>query len=69
MRPVFSSLAAFLAAGARPPTPLARAIVLVLVLKMIGMAGIKLFMFPENAAPSVDTAAMARLLGAPSSDR
>jgi hypothetical protein len=69
LRPVFSSLAAFLAAGARPPTPLARAIVLVLVLKMIGMAGIKLIMFPENAAPAVDAAAMARLLGAPSSDR
>jgi len=40
---IYSSLAAFVAAGARPPTPLARAIVLVLILKLIALAGIKLF--------------------------
>jgi hypothetical protein len=60
---VYSSLAAFVAAGARPPTPLARAIVLVLILKLIALAGIKFFMFPERTQPLIDAAAMARTLG------
>jgi hypothetical protein len=60
---IFSSLAAFVAAGARPPTPLARAIVFVLILKLIGLAGIKLFMFPDSAQPVIDAAAMTRALG------
>jgi hypothetical protein len=37
--------------------------VLVLVLKLIGIAGIKLFMFPDNARPVADAAAIARLVG------
>jgi hypothetical protein len=37
--------------------------VLVLVLKLIGIAGIKLFMFPDNAQPVADAAAVARLVG------
>jgi hypothetical protein len=60
---IYSSLAAFVAAGARPPTPLARAIVLVLILKLIALAGIKLLMFPERTQPLIDAAAMARTLG------
>jgi hypothetical protein len=60
---IFSSLAAFLAAGAKPPTALARAIVLVLILKLIGIAGIKFFMFPDSARPVVDPAVMSRALG------
>jgi hypothetical protein len=59
---IFSSLAAFVAAGARPPTPLARAIVLVLILKLIGLAGIKLIMFPDSAQPVIDAAAMTRAI-------
>jgi hypothetical protein len=60
---ILSSLTAFLAAGARPPTPLAKAIVLVLVLKFIGIAGIKVFMFPDSAQPVVDATAMAHAIG------
>ncbi len=63
MRAIFSSLTAFLAAGLRPRTPLARAIVFVLVIKLIGLASIKLFMFPEAAQPVVDANAMARVIG------
>ena len=54
MRAIFASLSAFLAAGLRPRTPLAKAIVLVLVIKLIGIAGMKMFMFPESAQPFVD---------------
>jgi hypothetical protein len=60
---IFSSLAAFVAAGARPPTPLARAIVFVLILKLIGLTGIKLFMFPDSTQPVIDAAAMTRAIG------
>jgi hypothetical protein len=60
---ILSSLAAFVVAGARPPTPLARAIVLVLILKLIGLAGIKLFMFPDSAQPVIDVAAVTRAIG------
>jgi hypothetical protein len=52
---ILSSLAAFIAAGARPPTPLARAIVLALA--------IKVFMFPQSTQPVVDASAMARAIG------
>ena len=63
LRAILSSLTAFLAAGLRPRTPLAKAIVFVLVIKLIGIAGIKLFMFPDDAQPVVDANAMARVLG------
>lgn len=63
MRAIFSSLALFVSAGIRPRTALAKAIVLVLVLKLIGIAGIKLFMFSDNAQPVADAAAVARLVG------
>jgi hypothetical protein len=69
VRAIFSSLALFVSAGMRPRTPLARAIVLVLILKLIGIAGIKLFMFPDNARPVVDEIAMARAMGLPTSLR
>jgi hypothetical protein len=63
LRAIFSSLTAFVSAGVRPATPLAKAIVLVLILKLIGIAGIKVFMFPDNAQPVADAAAVARLVG------
>jgi len=34
-----------------------------LILKLIGLAGIKLFMFPDSAQPVIDAAAMTRALG------
>jgi hypothetical protein len=63
LRAIFSTLSAFVSAGIRPATPLAKAIVLVLVLKLIGIAGIKLCMFPDSAQPLVDPGTMARALG------
>jgi hypothetical protein len=63
LRAIFSSLTAFLAAGLWPRTPFAKAIVFVLVIKLVGIAGIKLFMFPDGAQPVVDANAMAHVLG------
>jgi hypothetical protein len=60
---ILSSLWAFIGAGVRPRSPLAKAIVLVLVVKLIGIAGMKVFMFPESAQPFVDANAMARVVG------
>ncbi len=56
-------MGAFVAAGLRPRTPLAKAIVFVLVIKLIGIAGIKALGFPDSGQPRVDAGAMARVLG------
>ncbi len=60
-------MTAFLAAGVRPRTPLAKAIVLVLVIKLIAIAGMKIFMFADSAQPVVDATAVARAIGVPPS--
>jgi len=60
---VLSSLAAYLAAGVRPPTPLAKAIVLVLVVKLIAIAGAGVFLFSSSGRPVVDSNAVSRLIG------
>ena len=60
---VVSSLAAFLAAGVRPPTPLAKAIMLVLLLKLSAIAGASIFLFSINERPTVDPGAVSRLIG------
>jgi hypothetical protein len=60
---IASSLSAFLAAGLRPRTPLAKAIALVLIIKLIGIAGMKVFMFPDSGQPVVDANTMARVIG------
>ena len=60
---IASSLSAFAAAGVRPRTPLAKAIVVILVIKLIGIAGMKIFMFPDSSRPVVDAAAVARVIG------
>jgi hypothetical protein len=62
MSAIFSSLAAFLAAALRPQTALAKAIVLVLVLKIFGIVAIKLIMFPDSARPAADAANIERVL-------
>ena len=69
MRAIFASLGAFISAGIRPRTPLARAIVFILILKLIGIAGIKIFMFPDGAQPVVDGTAVAQAIGLPTSLR
>ena len=63
MNAVLSSLAAFLAAGARPPTPLAKAIVLVLVVKLMAIAAIGVFLFSSAGRMVVDSITVSRLIG------
>jgi hypothetical protein len=58
---VLSSLAAYLAAGVRPPTPLAKAIVLVLVVKLMAIVGAGVFLFSSRGV--VDSTAVSRLIG------
>lgn len=65
MKAVLASLGAFAASAVRPRTPLARAIVTVLAIKLVAIVAIKILMFPGDGRPVVDEAAMMRLLGAP----
>jgi hypothetical protein len=63
MNAVLSSLAAFLAAGARPPTPLAKAVVLVLVVKLMAIAAIGIFLFSSTGRVAVDSITVSHLIG------
>lgn len=63
MRAVLSSLAAFAAAGLRPRTPLAKAIVAVLVIKLVGMTAARLFIFNDGARPPADASTIERVMG------
>lgn len=68
LRAVIASLAAFFAACLRPRTPFTKAIVLVLVVKLIAITGIRIYMAGEGAGPAVDASAMARALGVSSAN-
>jgi hypothetical protein len=63
MRPILPLLTAVLTAGARRRTPLAKAIVLVLIIKLVGIVGMKVFMFPDSSRPVANAATVARVLG------
>jgi hypothetical protein len=60
---IFASLSAFVAAGLRPRTPLAKAIVLVLLIKLIGVTAVRIYMAADHVEPAVDASAMARVIG------
>jgi hypothetical protein len=62
-------LGSFIAAGLRPQSRLAKAIVLILVIKLIGLVAIKSFLFPDSAKPVADAAAIARVIGLRSSQQ
>jgi hypothetical protein len=62
---ILSSLVAFFAAGLRPRTPLAKAIVMVLTVKLIGILCFKFLSFPDSARPAADANAITRLIGLP----
>jgi hypothetical protein len=62
-RPLLASLAAFIDAGLRPTTPLARAIVIVLAAKLVVIAAMTIFLLSGHQNEAVDAAAMGRLLG------
>jgi hypothetical protein len=59
-RPVLASLAAFIGAGLRPSSALARAIVIVLAAKLVAVLAMSVFFATQNIA--VDAATVARLL-------
>ncbi len=63
MNAIVSTLGAFFAAGVRPQTPLARSIMLVLVIKLIAIAGIGAFMLSGGRRPAVDPGAVSHLIG------
>lgn len=63
MRAIFSSLGAFVAAGLWPRTPLAKAIVFVLVIKLVTIAAARIYLATDGAQPAVDAAVMARVIG------
>lgn len=63
MRAILASLGAFAAAGLWPRTPLAKAIVLVLCIKLIGAATMRIYLTAENVEPVVDAAVMERVIG------
>ena len=65
MNAFLSSIVAFLAAGVRPPTPLANAIRLALAIKLVAIAGIGVVMHASRGGPAVDASAVARLIGPP----
>jgi hypothetical protein len=62
---VLSSIVAFLAAGVRPPSPFAKAIRLVLTIKLVAIVGIGIVMVASGGGPAVDAAAVARRIGPP----
>ena len=63
MRPLFASLAAFVHAGLRPQTLLARAIVTVLVIKLVAVMAMMVLQHYEDRGAVADTAGVAQRLG------
>jgi len=61
--PILSSLREFLLAGLRPKTPLARAIVLALCLKLAVIVSMRVFLFSGPSRPVVDERTIDRLIG------
>ena len=61
--PILSSLADFARAGLRPRTPLARAIVFVLCLKLVVILSMQVLLQYGGARPVVDESAVSRLIG------
>lgn len=63
IKSVLLSLADFAATAWRPRTPLARAIVCALAIKLVVVVSMKLFLFSGDARPVIDEATMSRLIG------
>lgn len=62
-RPLIASLVAFLAAAVRPPSALARAIVIVLAVKLIAVAAMAVYFHFYDQHVVANAAAVGRLLG------
>lgn len=63
MRPLLTSLAAFVHAGLRPRTMLARAIVTVLAIKLVAVVAMMAFQHYEDRSAVADPAGVAYRLG------
>ncbi len=63
MKAVLVTLADFFCAGLRPQTPLARAIVLALAVKLFAIVVIWLAFFSGDARPLADATTIAHLIG------
>ena len=63
VRPLLSSLRAFVGAARRPPTALARAIVTVLTIKLVAVTGMFVFFYFTKQHVTADAAAIGRLIG------
>lgn len=63
MNAILSSLGAFLAAGLRPQTPLAKALAAVILIKLIAIACIGAFMLAGRGPAPVGAESMARAFG------
>ncbi len=63
MKAVLSSLTDFVGAGLRPRTPLARAIVLALAIKLVVIVSMKVLLFSGDARPAVDATVMMSVIG------
>ena len=63
MRPLLASLADFVHAGLRPKTMLARAIVAVLVIKLVAVAAMTFYQHSVDRSAVADPAGMAYRLG------
>lgn len=61
--PLLSSIGDFLLSGIRPKTPLARAIVFVLVLKLAVVASMQVFLLCGEAHPDVNALTIRHVLG------
>ena len=62
-RPVLASLAAFVGAGLRPSTALARAIMIVLAAKLVAVLAMIVYFHFANQHVVADATAISRLLG------
>jgi hypothetical protein len=63
LHPILSSIGDFVRSGIRPRTPLARAIVFVLVLKLAFVASMQVFLLCSAAQPDVNPLTLQRVLG------
>lgn len=69
MSALLSSLAAFLKAGIRPRTPLARAIAVALAIKLCVVVSARVFVFGADQRPVVTEETVSRLLAPPAAAR
>jgi hypothetical protein len=62
--PLLCSLGDFLRAGLRPKTPLARAVIVTLCVKLVVILSLRAYMLAGEPQPPVDAVAVAHLIGA-----